>query len=109
MAVPIVKMKVGAMASQEEQHRAFCWPERMMKAESPHSCQVWDSLERAEAKPTLGIMASNPHLLSPPHPSVQLPILSNVAMLSLSLYNGFVHGSKTVGNLFQILMLICLL
>lgn len=50
MAVPIVKMKVGAMASQEEQHRAFRWPERMMKAESPHSCQVWDSLERAEAK-----------------------------------------------------------
>lgn len=50
MAVPIVKMKVGAMASQEEHQRTFRWPEQMMKAESPHLHQVWDSLEKAEAK-----------------------------------------------------------
>ena len=55
-------------------------------------------LERAEAKPTLGIMASNPHLLPPPHPSVQLPILSNVAMLPLSLYNGFCTWFKDSGG-----------
>lgn len=50
MAVPIVKMKVGAVARQEEHQRTFRWPGQMMKAESPHLRQVWDSLERAEAK-----------------------------------------------------------
>lgn len=43
-------------------------------------------LERGEAKSTLGIMARSPNLPSSPHTSVQGPMLSNAAILSLSLY-----------------------